>query len=382
MRGEGDRMASAREVLITGGAGFVGANLAARLMAESGNHITVFDNLSRRGTEHNLSWLRTLPAAKNLRYIHGDVRNAQQVSDAARHSDEIYHLAAQVAVTTSIHDPKSDFDTNAAGTFNVLEAARKHGRQPMVFFTSTNKVYGSLHGVPVKKQGTRYIAESPSFTGATEDTPLDFHSPYGCSKGAADQYVRDYARIYDLPTVVLRMSCIAGQRQFGNEDQGWVAHFLYSVLAGRKVTVYGDGLQVRDILHVDDLMDAFFALRSSIETTSGEVYNVGGGMDRAVSITELLELIEKRAGKAAKLSSSAVRPGDQPLYVSSLTKITRDTGWAPKRTIADILESIESFYAANRALIAQRAGTSVEEDNLPAVTVTVHAPAELAGGAR
>lgn len=358
----------------------MGANLAARLMAESGNHVTVFDNLSRRGTEHNLSWLRTLPAAKNLRYIHGDVRNAQQVSDAARHSVEIYHLAAQVAVTTSIHDPKSDFDTNAVGTFNVLEAARQHGRQPMVFFTSTNKVYGSLGTVPVAKQGTRYVATDGTFAGATEDTPLDFHSPYGCSKGAADQYVRDYARIYDLPTVVLRMSCIAGQRQFGNEDQGWVAHFVYSVLAGRKVTVYGDGLQVRDILHVDDLMDAFFALRSSIEKTGGQVYNVGGGMDRAVSITELLEKIESRVGKEAKLASSEARPGDQPLYISSLARITRDTGWAPKRSLADILESLEAFYEVNRVLIAQRAGASADEE--AAATVKVKVPVELARGTR
>ena len=172
-------MGRAREILITGGAGFVGANLAARLMEEPGTHVTVFDNLSRRGTEHNLSWLRTLPGAKNLRYVHGDVRKAKQVSDAARHADEIYHLAAQVAVTTSIADPQSDFETNAMGTFHVLEAARQHGRQPLVFFTSTNKVYGSLHTVPVERSGSRYIAAEKSFQGATEETPLDFHSPYG-----------------------------------------------------------------------------------------------------------------------------------------------------------------------------------------------------------
>jgi len=380
-------MASAREILVTGGAGFVGANLVARLMSESGNHVTVFDNLSRRGTEHNLSWLRTLPAAKNLRYIHGDVRNAKQVSDATRYADEIYHLAAQVAVTTSIADPQCDFETNAVGTFNVLEGARRHGRQPLVFFTSTNKVYGSLHSVEVERKGQRYIATDVSFDGAAEDTPLDFHSPYGCSKGAADQYVRDYARIYDLPTVVFRMSCIAGERQFGNEDQGWVAHFLYSVLGGRRITVYGDGLQVRDILHIDDLMDAIFAARSAIATTAGQVYNVGGGMQRAISITELLEAIEHRVGKKARLGSSEVRPGDQPLYISSLSKIHRDTGWAPTRSLDQILDSIEGFYKANRTLIAQRAGAAADDDG-PAETLPLkarlqsHAATALAGGTR
>ncbi len=347
-------MAGQREILITGGAGFIGANLAARLLEEGGNHVTVFDNLSRRGTEHNLSWLRTLPQAKSLRYIHGDVRNAQQVSDAARFAEQIYHLAAQVAVTTSIADPKCDFDTNALGTFHVLEAARRHGRQPMVFFTSTNKVYGSLHSVPVEKAGSRYRAVDPRFAGATEEAPLDFHSPYGCSKGAADQYVRDYGRVFDLPTVVLRMSCIAGQRQFGNEDQGWVAHFLYSILSGIPITVYGDGLQVRDVLHVDDLVDAFVALRENIGSTAGQVYNVGGGPERAISIGELLACIESRVGRKAKLTAAEVRPGDQPLYISSLEKIARDTGWQPLRSVDAILDSIEQFYRENRQLIAQR----------------------------
>ncbi len=341
-------MGSAREILITGGAGFVGANLAARLMAEPGVHVTVFDTLLRRGTEHNLAWLRTLPAASNLRYIHGDVRNSKQVSDAARHADEIYHLAAQVAVTTSIDDPQADFEINAVGTFNVLEAARRHGRQPLVLFTSTNKVYGSLESVPVEAAKTRYRALDRTWDGATEDTPLDFHSPYGCSKGAADQYVRDYARIYDLPTAVFRMSCIAGQRQFGNEDQGWVAHFVYSVLAGRRITVYGNGLQVRDVLHVDDLVDAFMATRQMMPSNPGTVYNVGGGMDRAVSIRELLQKIEKRLSLEARLDYSATRPGDQPLYVSALDRISGDTGWRPKRSMDDILDSIVGFYEANR----------------------------------
>ena len=376
-------MGRVREVLITGGAGFVGANLAARLMNEQDTHITVFDNLSRRGTEHNLAWLRTLPAAKNLRYIHGDVRNAKQVSDAARHADEIYHLAAQVAVTTSIADPQSDFDTNAVGTFNVLEAARRHGRQPLFVFTSTNKVYGSLETVPVTKAGSRYRAVDRTWNGADEDTPLDFHSPYGCSKGAADQYVRDYARIYDLPAAVFRMSCIAGQRQFGNEDQGWVAHFLYSVLLGRKITVYGDGLQVRDVLHVDDLMDAFLATRAMLPSNPGMIYNVGGGMERAVSIRELLGRIEERVGRAAKLEFSETRAGDQPLYVSSLHRITGDTGWRPTRSIDDILDSIMLFYEANRGhLSVAKAGHQAADKDGVLMAGAMDATRAMAGDAR
>ena len=358
----------------------MGANLAARLLKEPGAHVTLFDTLARRGTEHNLAWLRTLPTAKHLRYVHGDVRNAKQVSDAARHADEIYHLAAQVAVTTSISDPQCDFDTNAVGTFNVLEAARRHGRQPLVLFTSTNKVYGSLDSVPVEKAGTRYCAVDRGFTGADEDTPLDFHSPYGCSKGAADQYVRDYARIYNLPTVVFRMSCIAGQRQFGNEDQGWVAHFLYSVLAGRRITVYGDGLQVRDVLHVDDLMDAFVAVRAAIAGAAGQVYNIGGGMERAVSICELLRRIEERVGRPAKLDFSDVRAGDQPLYISALDRITGDTGWRPTRSLDDILDSIITFYQANPGLFPQR-NSRLQTDGKPAATLAGLTPA-LAGEAR
>ena len=348
------KAAARRRILITGGAGFVGSNLAESLLRETSTHITVFDNLSRRGTQHNLAWLRALPQADRLNVLSGDVRNAVQVRQAAEGVSEIYHLAAQVAVTTSVHDPQTDFDINATGTFNVLEAARRNGERPMVFYTSTNKVYGSLRSVPVEQSSTRYRAQDDAFAGATEETPLDFHSPYGCSKGAADQYVRDYARIFGLPTVVFRMSCIAGQRQFGNEDQGWVAHFLYSVLAGKPITIYGDGLQVRDVLHVDDLMDAFRAARNHIETAAGQVYNVGGGIDRAISIQELLTEIEVRFGQAPNVQFAQTRPGDQPLYISSTAKLARDTGWQPRRSIADILQSIRDFYRKNGQRIHPR----------------------------
>jgi CDP-paratose 2-epimerase len=255
----------------------------------------------------------------------------------------IYHLAAQVAVTTSVDDPALDFEINAGGTFNVLDAARRSNRRPFFLYTSTNKVYGSLDKLRVKVDGRHYRAEDLSFRGVTEDEPLDFHSPYGCSKGAADQYVRDYARIYELPTVVFRMSCIAGPRQFGNEDQGWVAHFLYSALAERPITIYGNGCQVRDILHVHDLLDAMEAAHANIGCTRGQVYNLGGGMKRAVSILEMLEQIESVTGYNPALRYSSVRPGDQPLYISDTSRMEHDTGWRPRRSVTQTLNAIYAF---------------------------------------
>ena len=354
---------SAHAVLITGGAGFIGSNLAARLLAElPDSRITIFDNLSRRGSEHNVRWLKQLPGASRLEIVQGDLRSADQVAAAVRDVSEIYHLAAQVAVTTSVRDPLEDFETNALGTFHVLEAARRFGRQPLVLFTSTNKVYGALESVEVEAAGTRYRAANPDFRGADESMPLDFHSPYGCSKGAADQYVRDYARIYDLPTVVFRMSCIAGPRQFGNEDQGWVAHFLYSALAKQPISIYGDGLQVRDILHVDDLLDAMLAVRQQMGRTAGEIFNVGGGLERSFSVAEILARIEQRTGLTCRRTHASVRPGDQPLYISNCAKLTDRTGWSPKRTVEQILTDIESFWRGNKTLItAGQSRTAVED---------------------
>jgi CDP-paratose 2-epimerase len=339
-------------VLITGGAGFIGSNLAERLLAQTGTRVRIFDNLSRPGVAHNVEWLRGLADSSRLEIVEGDVRDAKAVRAATRDAAEIYHLAAQVAVTTSVNDPSSDFMTNALGTFNVLEGARASGRSPFVLFTSTNKVYGSLEGVPVEVSGTRYKAQRAGFNGVTEEQPLDFHSPYGCSKGAADQYVRDYARIYDLDTVVFRMSCIAGPRQFGNEDQGWVAHFLYSVLQGRPITVCGDGFQVRDILHVYDLIDAMRSAREHRAQTRGEVFNLGGGMERTVSVIEMLRECERRTGMPLRLEYTDVRPGDQPLYISDTGKLQAMTGWKPRRSLDDIVDAIEDFWQENREQIA------------------------------
>ena len=351
MAAEGQR--GLRQVLVTGGAGFVGSNLVARLLEDEDNRVTIFDNLGRRGVEHNLRWLQSLSHKGRLRFTHGDICQAIEVGQATRQADEIYHLAAQVAVTSSVDEPRRDFAVNAEGTVNVLEGARQGGRQPMVFFTSTNKVYGGLDSVSVREHEDAYRACDPDFRGASESTPLDFHSPYGCSKGAADQYVRDYARIYQLPTIVFRMSCIAGPRQFGNEDQGWVAHFLYSVLAHRWITIYGNGLQVRDILHVEDLVDAILAARANLNVTRGKIYNVGGGTGQSASVLEMLRLIEEMSGVKPRIRHAAVRPGDQPLYISDNSKLASQTGWRPRRPLMTILADIHAFWQSHRPLIEE-----------------------------
>jgi CDP-paratose 2-epimerase len=345
---------SVRTALIVGGAGFIGYNLADRILAAPDVRVRIFDDLSRSGVVHNLEWLKTVHGEERFEFIRGDVREAQLVQKAASDADEIFHLAAQVAVTTSVDNPAHDFSVNALGTFNVLEAARRSGRSPFLLFTSTNKVYGALRSVPTEIAGTRYRASDPGFQGVDESAPLDFHSPYGCSKGAADQYVRDYARIYNLPTVVFRMSCIAGPRQFGNEDQGWVAHFLYSNLARRPITVYGNGFQVRDVLHVHDLVDAMLAARTSIGRTRGQIYNLGGGMTRSVSVVEALRAIEHETGLTTQLQHDRTRPGDQPLYIANTAKLEQDTGWRPKRTVADTIRDIHAFWRSHEAMIEQQ----------------------------
>src|SRR2546421_7472322 len=287
---------SLRSVLIFGGAGFVGCNWAHHLLNKTGARVHVFDNLSRSGVEHNLRWLRQAPsAAGRLKVTIADVRDAEAVRRAVGSATEIYHFAAQVAVTTSVSDPRSDFEVNLGGTLNILEAARSSEARPFLLFTSTNKVYG--HIVPKRfsdEPAPRQLCTPYDCTSETQ--PLDFYSPYGCSKGAADQYVHDYATTFGLPTVVFRMSCIAGPHQFGNEDQGWVAHFLYSALQNRPATIYGDGRQVRDVLHVEDLLRAFEAARLHLEKTAGEVYNVGGGIENSTSLLEIIDEIEEVTG--------------------------------------------------------------------------------------
>src|SRR5581483_2953719 len=334
--------------LIFGGAGFIGSNWAHLLLKTTDAKVHIFDNLSRRGVHHNLKWLqKAAEGSDRLQITIGDVRDAASVSRAVQRATEIYHFAAQVAVTTSLTDPRLDFEVNLGGTFNILEAARQSGRRPFILFTSTNKVYGALGSQRLMRAGLRYhCGEQDS---VSEGQPLDFHSPYGCSKGAADQYVRDYARIFHLPAVVFRMACIAGPRQFGNEDQGWVAHFLYSALRDRPITVYGDGRQVRDVLAVEDLMRAFEGVRANLDKTVGEIYNVGGGFRNSISLLELMDEIEKLTGHRLRYSLEQVRAGDQALYVTDYSKLHRHIGWEPKLSVAEILRNIQDWWKRNQA---------------------------------
>ncbi|HZP16522.1 MAG TPA: GDP-mannose 4,6-dehydratase [Terriglobales bacterium] len=357
-----------RSVLIFGGAGFVGCNWAHRLLQTTNARVHIFDNLSRRGVEQNLEWLRRESKdPERLKITVGDIRDAAAVWKAVQGATEIYHFAAQVAVTSSIVDPRHDFEVNALGTLNVLEAARKSGRQPFLLFTSTNKVYGNLSGKPLVLTGRRYCTLDEK--GMNESQPLDLYSPYGCSKGTADQYVHDYSRIFALPTVVFRMSCIAGPRQFGNEDQGWVAHFLYSALQGRPVTIFGDGKQVRDVLCVHDLVLAFEKVREQVEKTAGQIYNVGGGIRNSVSLLEVIDEIESVTGKRVRCNLQRPRPGDQLFYVTDFEKLTRHTGWKPRHSVRQTIHAIYEWWREQRRVsellplepVAQPALTPVPE---------------------
>jgi CDP-paratose 2-epimerase len=338
-----------RSVLIFGGAGFIGSNWAHHLLESSEAKVHIFDNFSRPGVRHNLGSLQKLAGkSARLQVTVGDIRDATLVERAVRSATEIYHFAAQVAVTTSVSDPRGDFDVNVGGTFNILEAARKSGKRPFLLFTSTNKVYGDMAHHALTLHGRRYAYTAGD--SISESQPLDFHSPYGCSKGAADQYVRDYARIYGLPTVVLRMSCIAGPRQFGNEDQGWVAHFLFSALSGKPLVIYGDGRQVRDVLCVFDLLRVFEAAHNLQDVTGGEIYNVGGGPQNTVSLLELMDEIEDLTGRKVRYELDERRPGDQLIYVTNTSKLRRHTGWQPEYTVSQTLALMYAWWKRNRGL--------------------------------
>ncbi len=338
-----------KQYLITGGAGFIGSNYVSRLL-KRGEQVTIFDNLSRAGSRMNLEWLRETYGEKAFKQVPGDVREANQIKDAARDADVIVHLAAQVAVTTSVTKPREDFEINALGTFNMLEAARASGHNPIVIYASTNKVYGEMEDVKVVEQDGRYVyADLP--LGCSETQPLDFHSPYGCSKGTGDQYVRDYHRIYGLPTVVLRQSCIYGTRQFGIEDQGWVAWFVIAAVTGKPITIYGDGKQVRDVLFVEDLLDAYDGAQTCIDKSAGQVYNLGGGSDKTLAIwTEFEPILEKLLGHKVNVGRSTWRPGDQKIFVSDIRKAGRDLGWKPKVGVQEGITRLYDWVQANRSL--------------------------------
>jgi CDP-paratose 2-epimerase len=315
------------KVVVTGGAGFIGSNLGASLLKKGDHHVLLYDNLSRAGTEKNLAWLQDV-GSPHLEVVIGDVRDFGRLQEAMQGADLVYHLASQVAVTSSVDNPREDFEVNAWGTFNVLEAARLNGCHPIVLYASTNKVYGGMEEIAIREGHDRY-EYAPPCMGISEQQPLDFHSPYGCSKGAGDQYVRDYHRIYGLRTVVLRQSCIYGPRQFGNEDQGWVAHFVIQSYLDRTLTIYGDGKQVRDILYVDDLLRAFELAIQNIEITQGQVYNIGGGLENAISLLELIRLLKRALGREVRYDFDDWRPGDQRVYISDISKAARDLGWTP-----------------------------------------------------
>ncbi len=337
--------------LVTGGIGFIGTNLSDRLLRE-GHEVVLFDDISRAGVRENLDWLRAQHHNRML-FIEGDVRNFEAVENAMHGADAVFHLAAQVAVTTSVVNPRNDFSINAQGTLNVLDAARQHKPMPVVLYTSTNKVYGGLEHVRVVERPTRYEFENLPH-GVPESCPLDFHSPYGCSKGAADQYVHDYHRIYGLPTIVFRMSCIYGPHQFGNEDQGWVAHFALTGLRAGRLTIFGDGKQVRDLLFVDDLVDLMMSARSNIQRTAGQIYNVGGGPTNTISIwAELHDPLKQLLGTLPGVDYADFRPGDQKIYVSDIRKAQQHLGWIPKVRVAEGLRRMVAQLNPNRPIDAQ-----------------------------
>lgn len=343
-----DTGAEAHPVLITGGAGFIGCNVAHRLLS-SGTPVTILDDLSRPGVERNLHWLRSTHGDA-MHAIIADVRDRRAVRHAVARARQVFHFAAQVAVTTSLTDPVNDFDINAGGTLTLLEAVRSLPEPPSLVFTSTNKVYGGLDDVPLARNGTRYMPQDDATRehGISEARPLDFHSPYGCSKGTADQYVLDYARSFGLRTIVFRMSCIYGPHQFGTEDQGWVAHFLVRALEHRPIVLYGDGMQVRDILFVDDLVDAMLLAQKHMATHAGRAFNIGGGPSNTISLIELLDRIEQLEGQRPEVLGDGWRTGDQRYYVSDTRAFQDATGWKPRVDAATGIARLHAWLRETR----------------------------------
>jgi CDP-paratose 2-epimerase len=338
-----------RKYLVTGGAGFIGSNYVRRLL-ERGENVTIYDNLSRAGARANLAWLRESFGNEAFQLVVGDVTDAGRVAAAAREADVILHLAGQVAVTTSVTHPRQDFEANAFGTFNALEGARLSGRDPVFIYASTNKVYGEMEDVHIVEEATRWRYADLEY-GCPETQPLDFHSPYGCSKGTGDQYTRDYARIYGLRSVVLRQSCIYGPRQFGIEDQGWLAWMTIAAATGRQITIYGDGKQVRDVLQVEDLLNAYDAAISSIEVVKGEVFNIGGGTPNLLAVwAEFGPHLERLLGKKIAVARADWRPGDQRVFYADIRKAKNGLGWSPGIRLEEGIQKLFDWVQQNRTL--------------------------------
>ena len=333
-------------VLITGGAGFIGTNLAHRLLT-GGREVVIYDSLARPGVEGNMRWLSRIHGDR-LQLQLADMRDPIALRQALSGIEQVFHLAAQVAVTTSLDKPALDFEVNTLGTIHLLEEMRRLDNPPRLVFTSTNKVYGGLPDLRLRLNGQRYEPVDPALrlTGISEERCLDFHSPYGCSKGAADQYVADYARSYGLQTVVFRMSCIYGPHQMGSEDQGWVAHFVLRALRGEPITLYGDGCQVRDVLFVDDLVEAFLLAEANLPRLAGEVFNIGGGPQNTVSLLELVDTLEGIQGARPLLHHGQWRLGDQRYYVSDTRKFQRETGWRAEVDVREGVQRLQDWLAA------------------------------------
>jgi CDP-paratose 2-epimerase len=336
--------------LITGGAGFIGTNLAKHLL-NSKKKVMVFDSLARPGVENNLRWLYENYNG-NLHVQVADIRDERAVRESVKHADEIFNFSAQVAVTTSLEDPVHDFDVNIRGALNLLECIRKSGRSIPLIFSSTNKVYGDLADLEFISNGSRYYPADKNLKihGISEARPLDFHSPYGCSKGAADQYVIDYSRSFGLKTTVFRMSCIYGPYQFGTEDQGWVAHFIISMLDNKPITIYGDGKQVRDVLYVDDLVNAFILGMENIDKLTGNGYNIGGGPENTVSLLEILNKMKNLSLKEPTIKFKDWRTGDQQYYVSDIRKFSEATGWRPEVPVDNGIRMLVNWLSENRGI--------------------------------
>jgi len=333
-------------IVVIGGAGFIGCNVADYYL-KNGHRVTVLDNFSRKGTLQNLEWLLKRYGS-SLSVVQGDVRiDMEKLKTVVSKADVVFHFAAQVAVTTSVVDPREDFEINALGTFNVLEAIRQSGNKPIVLYSSTNKVYGGMEHVKIVERNGEYDYENLPL-GVSESEQLDFHSPYGCSKGTADQYMIDYSRIYGLRTVVFRQSCIYGYRQFGVEDQGWVAHFTISALFDRPLTIYGDGKQVRDVLFIDDLVHAYDSAIKKIDVTAGKAYNIGGGPSKKMSLLNLIDYLEKFFGKKVTYSFSDWRPGDQRVFVCDIRKAKNDFGWEPKIGVEEGVRLLAAWVKENK----------------------------------
>jgi CDP-paratose 2-epimerase len=341
-------------LLVTGGAGFIGCNYVDRALTR-GADVTILDDLSRAGSSKNLDWLKERHGDK-VKLVQGSVTDAALCERLTADVDAIAHFAAQVAVTSSVTDTLSDFYINVLGSFNVLEVARLSCNNPHVLFSSTNKVYGGLEDIPTVELDSRYAFASLPL-GVDEHVPLDFHSPYGCSKGAADQYFRDYARIYGIPTTVFRQSCIYGPRQMGVEDQGWVAWFVIALVTGKPITIYGDGKQVRDLLYIDDLLDAFDAALMRPDRSAGQIYNMGGGMENSISIwQEFKPIVEAALGHdVPEPDYREERPGDQPIFVADTTKAADELGWEPGVGVWEGIAKLTDWVKANQDLFEQTA---------------------------